>query len=73
MWYTEHMPAEPTSAKPVRWTESEWAAVQAAAAKIGVTPTAFVKVFVLAGIQPDGLAAKLTKARSWLTRHRGRK
>lgn len=54
-----------TTAKPVRWTDAEWKAVTAAAEKVGLRPTTFVKLFVLSGIDAEGLTDKLVRARRW--------
>ena len=51
--------------KSIRWELGEWEAVKMEAGRLGLPPTMFVRLFVLSGIEPDGLEAKIKKARRY--------
>lgn len=51
--------------KSIRWEAGEWESVKKEAARLGLPPTMFVRLFLLSGIAPDGLEAKIKKARRY--------
>ena len=55
----------PNLLKSCRWQSREWDAVEKEAARLGVPPATFVRLFVLAGIAPTGLDDKVKKAQRW--------
>ena len=51
--------------KSIRWELGEWQVVEREAARLGIPPSMFVRLFVLSGVAPDGLGAKVKKARRY--------
>ena len=51
--------------KSIRWEPGEWEVVKREAARFGLPPSMFVRLFLLSGIAPDGLAGKVAKARRY--------
>lgn len=56
--------------KPMRWRSEDWEAVEREADLLGIPPTSFVRLFVLAGIAPTGLDDKVKKAQRWFKKRR---
>ncbi len=60
--------------KSVRFEKYEWDLVEAEAARIGLPATTFVRLFVVAGMAPDGLDGlddKVEKARRYFGKGKG--